>query len=44
MTAHPRRAARDPLKGALLVARQSRFHGSLESGTSLACQLVFDQF
>ena len=26
---HPRRALRDPLKGATLVARQSRFHGVL---------------
>ncbi|MBA4266917.1 MAG: hypothetical protein C0453_17720 [Comamonadaceae bacterium] len=24
---HPRRASRDPLKGAIPVARQSRFHG-----------------
>jgi hypothetical protein len=24
---HPRRAARDPLKGATLVAQRSRFHG-----------------
>ena len=28
---HPRRAARDPLKGAALAARQSRFRGALES-------------
>jgi len=27
--AHPRRASRDPLKGATLAARQSRFRGVL---------------
>jgi hypothetical protein len=26
---HPRRAARDPLKGAMLAARQSQFRGML---------------
>jgi len=35
---HPRRAARDPLKGAMRVARQSRFHrilgGARRSGES----------
>jgi hypothetical protein len=29
MITHPRRAARDPLKGAMLAARQSRFRGIL---------------
>ena len=33
---HPRRAARDPLKGAMLAARQSRFRGILGSVISLA--------
>ena len=32
--AHPCRASRDPLKGAMLVARQSRFHGILGLDTS----------
>ena len=31
---HPRPASRDPLKGAALVARQSRFHGALENTAS----------
>ena len=30
MSAHPCRAARDPLKGAALAARQSRFRGALD--------------
>jgi len=29
---HPRRAARDPLQGATLAARQSRFRGVLVLG------------
>ncbi len=39
--AHPRRAARDPLKGATLAARQSRFRGVLGEGSSLR-RLPFD--
>ena len=31
---HPRRASRDPLKGATLADRQSRIHGVLDSGIS----------
>jgi hypothetical protein len=31
---HLRRASRDPLKGAALVARQSRFHGAPASSPS----------
>ena len=31
MTKHPRRALRDPLKGAMPAARQSRFYGILGS-------------
>jgi hypothetical protein len=31
---HPCRAARDPLKGAALVDRQSRIHGALGQGIS----------
>jgi hypothetical protein len=31
--AHPRRASRDPLKGATLAARRSRIGGVLEWGT-----------
>jgi hypothetical protein len=32
---HPRRAARDPLKGAALAARLSRFRGALGRDISL---------
>jgi hypothetical protein len=32
--AHPCRASRAPRKGALLAARQSRFHGNLETNTA----------
>jgi len=34
--AHPRRASRDPLKGATLATRQSRIGGVLEWGTVLS--------
>jgi hypothetical protein len=39
--AHPRRAARDPLKGATLAARQSRFRGVLGWLPLLLAALLF---
>ncbi len=41
---HPCRALRDPLNGARLAARQSRFRGHLGLDASLFVQLEFDHF
>ncbi len=44
MTAHPRRAARDPLKGATLAARQSRFRSVLAPNFPSSSQMRFYRF
>jgi len=38
---HPRRASRDPLKGATLAARQSRFRRILGSGIARRRPFIF---
>ena len=44
MTAYPYRAARDPLNGAPLAARQSRFYSVLAPNFPFSSQMHFCRF